>query len=272
MRKLLYILFAAISLSSCLNPIEESGSMGRILSKDELKLDVHNISPGSNRIVMINNTDGVGSYWNYLVGMSTRQNDTILLPFLGKQTITFTGLCAGGQVNATRDVVIDKIDYPLDPMWNLLAGTTANGKTWVWATGNPTAGYTDGTSCLFGNGGTTDITPAWWQVEAKEMNDSWHILYDEMTFDLNGGANFTLTAKGKDGTGTPVITKDNFILNIAKKTIKTANATPFILSQDFAKGEYKIAKLTENELVLVFTYMNSENYVWMLKRKGYVYP
>jgi len=272
MKKILLMAMLVLGMASCLSPIEENDSMGSILQESELQVDVHSITPGSNKIVLENNTKGVGNYWDYIIGKSTRQNDTILLPFLGKQKITFTAICAGGTVQTTREVDINKIDYPLDSIWNLLAGSDENGKTWVWATGNPTSGYTDGTSCLFGNGGTTDITPAWWQVEANEMNNSWKLLYDEMTFDLNGGAHFTLISRGKDGTEKNEVTKDNFILNVDKKTIKTANGTPFILSQDFAKGEYTIAKLTKDELVLVFTYQNSENYVWMFKRKGYTYP
>jgi len=265
----LVLLASLVLLGSCLSPIEGDDSLGRIFPENELQLDVHTITPGSNKIVMINNTQGVGTSWDYIIGRSTRANDTILLPFMGTQTITFTGLSAGGPVVTKRDVVIDKIDFPLDEMWSLLCGNGSDGKTWVWATGNPYPNWA-GEPGLFGNGSDEDEIPAWWIVTANDMND-WECLYDEMTFDLNGGANYTLVKKGKDGTVTPTTIEDSFILDTAKKTVKTANNTPFLMAQDYCPPPYTIVKLTEDELTLVVT-LGEENYIWMYKRKGYEYP
>lgn len=269
MKKIFLALIAGLVLASCLDPIEGNDTLGKVFPESELQLDIHNIAPGSNRIVMINNTKKVGTYWDYIIGKSTRANDTIDLPFLGEQTITFIGQSEGGAVKTTRKVEINQIDYPLNPMWALLAGDDPEGKTWVWATGNPYPNWA-GYPGLFGNGGDDDYIPAWWIVGADEMND-WGFLYDEMTFDLEGGANYTLVQKGKDGTGTPKTITDSFILDTAKKTLKTGNDTPFLMSQDYCPPPYTIAKLTEDELTLIVT-LSGENYIWMFKRKGYEYP
>lgn len=269
MKNILLTFLATFMLMSCLSPIEGDETLGSAFPEKDLDIDVHTITPGSNKIVMINNTKGVGTFWDYIIGKSTRANDTILIPFLGTQTITFTGLSGGEPVVTTRDVEVERIDFPLDEMWSLLAGDDPAGKTWVWATGNPYPNWA-GVPGLFGNGGDYDDIPAWWVVSAEEMN-TWGCLYDEMTFDLNKGANFTLVQKGENGTAAPTTVKDKFILDTSKKTIKTANNTPFLMSQDYCPPPYTIAKLTEDELTLIVP-LPGENYIWMFKRKGYEYP
>jgi hypothetical protein len=182
-------------------------------------------------------------------------------------------MCSGGPVTKVIPVTIEQIDYPLDPMWGLLTND-GEGKTWVWATGNPHPNW-GGLPGLFGNGATTDIFPEWWIVFAEDFNsDGWgYILFDEMVFDLKGGANYTLIRKGKDGTGTPQELTDQFILDVGKQTIKTGKRTPFILDQDFIPNGavYTIAELTEDEMTLIYTYQDTENYIWKFKRKGYEY-
>ena len=80
--------------------------LGNVVDESELKLDVHATTPGGNQIVMVNNTLGVGSYWDYVTGRSAADRDTVSLPFLGEQSITFTGLCDGGTVTTTRKVTL----------------------------------------------------------------------------------------------------------------------------------------------------------------------
>lgn len=272
MRNIIFTLLAAVLLTSCLGPIEGDETLGKVFPESEIQIDVHNITPGSNRIVMINNTPQLATFWDYIIGRSANLKDTVDIPFLGEQTITFVGQSAGGPSKTTRTVVIDRIDYPLDIMWELLAGDSEEGKTWVWATENPTprGGYYP----IFGNGSEDDPYPAWWMVYDDEMND-YGCLYDEMTFDLNGGANYTLVQKGKNGTGTPNTIKDSFVLDTTKKTLSTSSGTPFLRAEGSYPPPYKIKKLTENELTLIVTIdhdWGTEAAIWVFKRKGYEYP
>ena len=281
MNKIIYGILAMVLLITSCSPIESDGSLGGVLSVDDIKATVKGITPGSNKIVLVNETPGVAVYWNYSVGVSTFQTDTVLLPFLGTTNIKLTALCAGGQVTREIPVEVDKIDYPLDEVWNLLTDN-GHGKTWVWAS-DLSGGI------IFGNGGLNNFAPAWWLVGTAEMNEK-GCLYDEITLDLQGGANFTLVKKGVNGTGSPVTVKDQFILDVSKKgtqepnnnlqafvgKIRTGNRTPFLLDQDFIPNGamYHIIKLTEDELVLMFPNDPGgwDSYFWMFKRKGYIYP
>ena len=124
MKKIIIALFSLLAMFqlSC-NPIEEEHKQGSVIAESELKLDVYPLTEGGNKIVMINNTPMVGSHWNYGSGISVRQQDTVLVPFLGEKEIVFTGICAGGTISTTRKVTIDNILYPIEDEWAIFAGT-----------------------------------------------------------------------------------------------------------------------------------------------------
>lgn len=111
----------------------DSDSLGGMVPAEQIaaNLEVRGITPGSNKIILKNNNMGVGGMWDYLVGVSTAQCDTVLIPFLGEQTLTFYATCGGGQVEVKKTVTIETIDHPLDPAWEMLAGTTSEGKSWT---------------------------------------------------------------------------------------------------------------------------------------------
>ena len=121
----------AILQFSC-NPIEEDHKQGSVIAESELDLEVYPLTEGGNKIVMINKTPKIGAHWNYGSGISVRQQDTVLVPFLGEKEIVFTGICSGGTIMTSRKVLIDKILYPIEDEWALFAGTDKNGKTWMW--------------------------------------------------------------------------------------------------------------------------------------------
>lgn len=104
------IIFVLLALASC-DPVVDDRSAGSVLSADQLDLQVYNLSEGSNAIVVKNNTQGVGSYWDYGTGVSRRQCDTIVMPYVGDITVKFVGLCDGGQVKTERTVHISKIVF-----------------------------------------------------------------------------------------------------------------------------------------------------------------
>ena len=263
MKKLFYSwALLSILLTSCLKTMEDRDSMGDPIPASEINIDVHSINPGSNKIVMINNTPMTSAYWDYIIGYSVRQNDTILLPFLGSQTIKFTAQGAGGPTTVERTVDVTQIDFPTDPLWGLLAGDDSDGKTWVWAVDIPS-------EYIYGNGEMDATEPEWWQVSPGEMSS---YVYDEMKFDLNGGANYTRIRKNASGDITST-TSDIFLLNTTKRTLATANNTPF--SRD--RGVFSIILLTEDEMVLNVAKDDDGDgevdtgYISMFKRKGFFY-
>lgn len=200
MKKILFFALSALFFWAC-DPVVDNMEMGGILSENELQLDVHATTEGGNQIVMINNTPKVGSYWNYVTDVSVNQRDTILLPFLGEQTITFTGFCEGGTVTTTRKVNITTIDHEVATEWKLFAGSGETGKKWVWD------GETS-SSIVYGTAGyLTQFAPAWTVVSASDVDNA----TDIMLFDLNGGPNFT--KKSAEGT---IIEKGTFKFNMSK--------------------------------------------------------
>ena len=184
-------------------PITDRMEMGSVVAESDLRIEVYTTTEGGNQIVMSNETPQVGSFWDYIVSTSVQQRDTVLLPFLGEHKITFTGLCAGGTVTTTRTVKIDRIDHALAPEWALLAGTEKEGKTWVW----------DNEGLIWGDGGYLyDIAPMWSGLSAEDMESKFpEDFAQSITFDLNGGANFT--KKKANGT---IVEKGSFSLDLSR--------------------------------------------------------
>ena len=276
MKKIIIALFSLLAMFqlSC-NPIEEEHKQGSVIAESELKLDVYPLTEGGNKIVMINNTPMVGSHWNYGSGISVRQQDTVLVPFLGEKEIVFTGICAGGTISTTRKVTIDNILYPIEDEWAIFAGTDKNGKDWMWD-------YTSPDDVVWGNGGYPGNTaPAWATIKAGDMDDQDPEVGKDgvMHFDLNGAANFTkISQTGK------VVEKGSFKFDMTKQKVM-ADGTPWsigtltIVDGTFLKGvspneggktvhEFDILKLTEDKLVLAHVLSNGwEAWFWCFKVK-----
>lgn len=220
MKKILGLLsccFVAFTMVSCLDASVDDDSLGSVATAEEIaaNLDVHGITPGSNKVILKNNNKGIAGMWDYLAGVTTSPCDTVLIPFTGEQTLKFYATCGGGQVLVEKKVTIDKIDYPLDPCWFMLAGEGGNGKTWKW---DPNPGRS-GSGC-YGAGGygwSADV-PNWGGVAlggtatngAKVDANEW------ITFDLKGGANATL----HKADGTEV--KGSFSLTMGTSSAKAA--------------------------------------------------
>jgi len=249
MKKIIFCLIAVVgTLYSC-NPVCDNISAGGIVKESELQLDVHATTDGGNQIVMINNTKGVGSYWDYVIGHAAAQNDTILMPFLGEQTITFTGLCDGGTVTTTRKITISHIDHPVATEWSYFAGNGAQGKTWAWD---------DTVDAVYGTGGwMAETVPDWTPIALADTEDP----NGYMLFDLNGGPNFT--RYNNDGT---VAQKGTFAFDMSDTTkntdsgeiwsIGTLTLTGATVLNGHCYGKtdpqykYKILTLNDDEMVL----------------------
>jgi len=183
----------AISMVSCLDASVDNDSLGTVVSAEEIAahLDVHGITPGSNKVIIKNNNKEIGGMWDYLVGVTTAQCDTVLIPFLGEQKLKFYATCGAGQVIVEKKVQINVIDYPLDPSWAILAGKGTDGKTWVW---DPNPGR--GSWGCYGAGGygwSADV-PNWSCTAIGDTSPQGVAVSanEYITFDLNGGANATL--------------------------------------------------------------------------------
>lgn len=274
---------AALIFTTC-TPIENRETAGAILEKSDIIIEAYNSTPGGNQIVLVNNTPNVGGTWDYLVDKSVRKQDTILLPFLGTSTIKFYATTPGGVVVKTIDVEVTTIDHPLDVMWSNLAGTGT--KTWVWAT--------DRGGSAYGNGGFKGCNaPCWWTTSVGDLT-GWGVLNDKMTFDLNGGANYTLVTGNTSATdGIAAGTYHGSFKFDMTKGIKGDDGSNYttgtvLLGQPFSRGfqpnlagkpyiyEYNFMKINGDEMYLVVPEPGAGSWgtawFWMFKREGYTYP
>ena len=272
MRKIAIGILSILLLGAC-DPVVDNKEMGGVLSESELKLDVHATTEGGNEIVMTNNTPGVGSYWNHITGISTKKTVTVALPFMGEQTITFTGFCDGGTVTTTRTVNITQIDHPVAEEWALFAGSEVAGKFWVWNC----EGYDD---AVYGTGGwLTEFTPSWDVQPVEDLEDA----DCELVFDLNGGPN--LTKVDADGN---VLEKGTFSFDMSATKTNPDNGEQWSVGQLKLNGvsvlsghafydeaevitTFEILVLTEDELVLCWNPSDAEAWsdatFWCFKKK-----
>ena len=205
--------------------------------KNSNKVQVHCTSP-----VLCQWTDGILTYVN---------NDTEMILFsTGDITITLNALASdGNQLTKTFQVKVDEMSFPVDPHWALFAGEGSAGKTWVWAFDVPGGFGTSGSNAggVYGNGGYLESnSPAWWVNGLNDLQ-GWGVDQDQMTFDLNGGANFTLvtgnTQKQDDGSpkGLPAGTyKGSFSFDFSK-TVSMGSASGIGATGD---NNWSIGKIT----------------------------
>lgn len=272
MRRIAIGILSILLLGAC-DPVVDNKEMGGIVAESELKLDVHATTEGGNEIVMTNNTLGVGSYWDHITGISTQQTAVASLPFMGEQTIKFTGFCDGGTITTTRTVTITKIDHPVAAEWGLLAGTETSGKSWVW-------NLEDYDGAVYGTGGwLTEFAPSWDVMPVEDLEDADCAL----VFDLNGGPN--LTKIDADGN---ILEKGTFSFDMSATQKNPDNGEQWSIGQLKLSGvsvlsghafydesnkitTFEILELTEDTLVLCWNPSDAEAWsdatFWCFKKK-----
>lgn len=263
------LLLLASVFSAC---TPDEYGLGNMPSEGSLKISVTQNTVKDNIIYMENQTPQILPFWNFGTGFSNKQKDTINIPFAGEHTIKFIALSQGGKVATERKIIVTNNDesYFYSPIsWNLLSNN-GKGETWVWATDIPTGK-------LFGVDSEWATSPGWWSPSIAEMNEN-GVLFDEMTFDLNGAANFTFVHKSADGSSvvktekgffeTYELTVGDMVFNQVK--ILNSNISYWDKSDAPNPNVYDIFKLTEDELGLRRR-GSGFSHVWFFKRKGYSY-
>lgn len=270
--KKIMILLSLFALVAC-DPVIDDKDMGSIISEDELVLDVHSTTEGGNEISMSNKTPGVGSYWNYVVGTSTKQNETVVLPFVGDQTITFTGFCDGGRVETKRTVHITQIDHDIPEEWINFAGRGMEGKHWTWD-------FDSNDGVAYGTGGwLTEKYPSW-DVKTEEETPEHDC---ELIFDLNGGPNLTKV----DANGN-VLEKGTFSFDMSVQKFNPDDGSLWSIGQlklldvSVLSGHgfwdesniistFEILELTENTMILCWNPADADPWTdgtfWCFKSK-----
>ncbi|WP_445738426.1 hypothetical protein [Mariniflexile sp.] len=225
-------------------PIVDSDTLTNTTDVEGVKLVATQSSPGGNLIELSLATPGITGYWDYNLGRAFSDKVEFVYPIPGTATFTFTGTLGAEFFTKTIDVQIDVLDNELNQDWyDLVSQNTATGKTWVF------------------DGGPVPDSKKWWYMSPPNDPSSyetawWNAAGDccppvdaagSMTFDLDGGANFTYIS----GPGaTPKA--GSFVLDVKNQVLKIINAN--ILGAEEPRGNpngvYKIISLTETEMIL----------------------
>ncbi|MFT2009954.1 hypothetical protein ACMA1I_14855 [Pontibacter sp. 13R65] len=237
---LLYLLLAPMFLITACQ--DDNYELGRMLDKSEIKFRVEqarNIDPGGNTVILINETPGTISMWDYGTGRSERRVDTVRFAFQGEYVIKFSAATAGGIVEmdpVTIQVTEDNLNYVNDPLWTALSGGVGNEKEWVLDTDGK---FFAGPLSFFGvnNGWLLEGNEEWeggptgcygedcwtWGPDAAWARDNAMAAgdYGVMTFSLKGSPSFKAVKPMEGG----ITQNGTYFLNVSTKRLTINNAS-----------------------------------------------
>lgn len=234
-----FLILGMVFLVSSCEP--ENHSLGNTLDVSELDFSVTQNPNYDNQIYLKSNTLNAIPYWDYGIGISNKEMDTIIIPFAGDYEIEYSAFSQGGYTKSIANVTISENDpvFFADPKWELLTNSEL-GKTW-----RVVGVYL---------GPQSDYNSKWWQPDISG-NAYYH---DTVTFDLNQGFNYAVDDQnGNVETGNFVL-KLNIDYNPGSDGIGPFDYLTIVGSglpvKDFGGDgigtTYRISKLTEDQMIL----------------------
>jgi len=223
---ILSILACMFVLAAC---TPDNYELGGFIAPSDIKFSITQNTAKNNIIYLENQTPGVQLYWDYGLGYTNKQKDTILIPFAGNHTVTITAICNGKHVSTTQQVTVPQRDdeYFAHPFWDLLTNGET-GKTWTWDD-----------SYWMSVGMTANGHPGpdqlWWGAGVSTLeNWGWN---GNMTFDIAGGPNYSVTCPRLTATSTFNVVfakvKDADGNEVEEIRLKIAGSADFLYGQKF---------------------------------------
>ncbi|MBC9796391.1 hypothetical protein IBL28_10450 [Sinomicrobium sp. FJxs] len=188
-------ILASLLVISC-TPEEDRTGLGDRPDASALDFSVTQIEGEAYKVIVENNTPETLAYWDYRLGTSNKNKDTINLRFAGEHQVTFTAFAGGGSVSAEPVPITVPYEDPeafADPQWEMITGGV-EGKTWVLDMESP-MGWA-GLDYPDPDGDNWAWFPDYAGNEWVMENKNW----GEMTFDLNGAPNITVTQTELEGS------------------------------------------------------------------------
>ncbi|KAF2332789.1 hypothetical protein SAMN06265220_102883 [Flavobacterium nitrogenifigens] len=289
MKRILYILIAAVTIGSLLfscEAIEDRESLPAVtLTPETLKFSITQDATNKNLVNFKSDDPTVIPFWKYVdangneLGHSNQSVDKVTFPFAGKYSIFYTAFARGGSVEAapvTVDVPENDETFFKDPRWAKLTNGQA-GKTWVLYMTAPlefignTPGYIN--RAVSGPGWWPNLTDISW---AGLENKDW----GEITFDLNGGYNVSVTQTNpalgstakttKKGTFnyslTDGETNDRISFNGGAEMLHPNEPSYFLPSFSFTN--VKIVELTDTSLCFIAIRADNDYLIYHLVPKS----
>jgi len=254
------IFLAILSVFASCEPIDDRDALPAELTAEQIEkqvvIDVRSTDTDGNQIVLENKSKFSGQ-WNHPFGVSNRKNDTIVvLP--GSYTVSFIATTDAGLVTVEKNIVVKKITHELIAPYSYLVGKYGEGVTWVYAKDHPSGNF-------WGMVADYNWEEFWWFPDnTGESFDN------EFTFAFDNGFAFT-----QDGV------KGNFSFDSGSMELTLTDPHLHMDHYDQGQGQavmdagkFQVKVINENELVLLQKYPSGIGYdwIWRLKRKGYVYP
>ena len=221
------------------------------------------------------NTPGVTGYWDFITGTKYTDRVDVIFPITGEFVFNYhmtTPFMINGNP-AEREylvksivVQIDQLNVPLADEFYALAGTTIEGKTWVFD-GAP---YDGGLWWYM----VADYNHAetWWNA-AGECCPPADINFTEdasaeITFNLLGDYTYDLSGEKSEGVKW-VFSDDLKMLTINDPTAIPGYQNTWGEPRANPKGTYQIIELTEDKLVLftATTIQGGSGWKWVFKAK-----
>ncbi len=257
-------IFALIFLLSACSTIEDRDTLSNSFDKDNVELEVIQ-EDGGNKLTLKVKTKGITGFWDYIIDKKYSDQVDVIFPFTGEHTFTFNSttpyigesLSDLSYISTEIKVKIDKLDTRLPDAYYHLIGENLEGKTWVfdgelgdnrvwWAMANP-----------------GDPNVIWWNAAGMNQGSPTD-LTGRMTFDVNGGANYTYYAS-EDAAA---VTGGTFAFN-ASYTEITINGDAHLLGATAnaasAPRTLQILELTDTTLKLFSPSVGETGWVWAFK-------
>ncbi|MBW3466817.1 hypothetical protein [Arthrospiribacter ruber] len=264
------IFLAAILLLPMACVVDDNYELGSLLTADQISFRVEQdltSDPGGNTVILINDTPETVPIWDYGIGRSTRQQDTVRFAFAGDYEIKLSFVTGGGIVELDPvmvNVSEDNLNYVDDPLWTALSGGVGEEKTWIL---DIDANFFDGPLFFYGadngyllegdswDGGDTGCYGEdCWAWEPDYAENTWLMDYGDygtMTFSLDGGPYVQVNHNMLPNRG---LEEGTYFLNVEDKTLTLTDAAILHNSgnADCVNnwGNTRIFSLTENAMQL----------------------
>jgi hypothetical protein len=260
------MILIALSIGSCQ---EDVPTIGTPLQPEQINLEVTqplSIDEGGNTVVLRNLTDGVIPLWDFGIGKSKKQIDTVEYAFVGTYTIKRTAWTNGRLVqlpDATVEVTKIKPELVSDPLWGMLSGGVDQEKTWVLDfDANGVSKHFAGPVFFFGedkvfnptfNGG--EYCWSWeptWQNWMPGPAD-----YGTMTFNLKGGPFIQVDQKAITNSG---VFNGTYSVKPEEKMIYFTDVVPLNIGWDQDWTKARIYTITDSTMQLGFQKKGTHEY------------
>ncbi|ALM48913.1 hypothetical protein AMR72_08445 [Flavobacterium psychrophilum] len=254
MKKIIKLLAAFVAMATVVacEPVEDRESLPAVTLKPS---DINiNVTTNGNVVTMTNTTEGITPYWSYVdakgndLGHSNQNQNQVTLPFAGKYNINFTAFTRGGRVDAAPvEVTIAENDEEFFSAeeWGWLTNG-ADGKTWVLDMESPVG---------WANPGYPETTEDHWYPDYA--GNSWVMEnknWGEMTFDLDGGYNMSVTQTALTGNAQTTKT-GTFNYNLEGKTMNFSGGAELLYGGNYYLDvsnwkSVRVLEISENSMRL----------------------